>query len=117
MTAEPDSIEIKDLEEWTRWLAANGTGRDEIWVTIFKKSSGRQVISFDVLLEEALCWGWVDTQTKGIDDLRYRIRFRKRRAGSNWSPTNREIVCRLIEAGRMRTAGRGVLPPDLNCPT
>lgn len=116
MTSQPESIEISSLSEWTAWLIANGSATDQIWVTIFKKSSGRQVVSFDALLEEALCRGWVDTQTKGVDEFRYQIRFRKRRAGSNWSPTNREIVCRLIAAGRMQQAGMAVLPADLTCP-
>jgi uncharacterized protein YdeI (YjbR/CyaY-like superfamily) len=116
VTSEPETVEISDLSQWTAWLIANGSGCHQVWVMIYKKSSGRQVVSFDALLEEALRWGWVDTQTRGIDDLRYRIRFRKRRVGSNWSPTNREIACRLIAAGRMLSPGSAVLPADLTCP-
>jgi uncharacterized protein YdeI (YjbR/CyaY-like superfamily) len=116
VTTEIGSIEIGSLAAWTAWLVANGASSDQIWVTIFKKSSGRQVVSFDSLLEEALCHGWVDTQTKDVDELRYQIRFRKRRAGSKWSPTNCETVCLLIATGRMRESGRAVLPQDLTCP-
>jgi len=55
----------------------------------------------------------VDTQTKGIDDQRYAIRFVPRRPGSNWSATNRERVLRLRREGRMTPAGEATLPPDL----
>ena len=56
---------------------------------------------------------WVDTQTKSIDDQRYAIRFVPRRAGSNWSATNREKARRLLAEGRMAPAGKALLPPDL----
>jgi uncharacterized protein YdeI (YjbR/CyaY-like superfamily) len=71
------------------------------------------VVTFDQLLEVALCHGWVDVQTKGIDEERYGIRFVPRRPGSNWSPTNRAIVTRLLAEGRMRPAGLATLPGDL----
>jgi len=80
-----------------------------------KKSSGMQTVGFDELLEIALCWGWVDVMTKGIDDERYGIRFVPRKPGSDWSATNRRIVCRLIADGRMRPSGAALLPADLIC--
>jgi uncharacterized protein YdeI (YjbR/CyaY-like superfamily) len=111
-----DRIEIATLSEWRDWLASPVPDCDDVWVVIYKKASGRQTVTFDALLEEALCWGWVDTQTKSVDDERYSIRFRKRRPGSNWSATNRRIVCRLIKEGRMQPAGQALLPADLTCP-
>jgi uncharacterized protein YdeI (YjbR/CyaY-like superfamily) len=111
-----DRIQIATLSEWRDWLASPVPDCDDVWVVIYKKLSGRQTVTFDALLEEALCWGWVDTQTKSVDDERYSIRFRKRRPGSNWSATNRRIVCRLIKEGRMQPAGQALLPADLTCP-
>jgi uncharacterized protein YdeI (YjbR/CyaY-like superfamily) len=111
-----DRIQIATLSEWRDWLASPVPDCDDVWVVIYKKASGRQTVTFDALLEEALCWGWVDTQTKSVDDERYSIRFRKRRPGSNWSATNRRIVCRLIKEGRMQPAGQALLPADLTCP-
>lgn len=99
--------------ELDRWLAEHGPGERERVVSIYKKASGRQTVTFDELLDVALCHGWVDTQTKGIDDQRYAIRFVPRRPGSNWSATNREKVRRLLADGRMTPAGRAVLPDDL----
>ena len=80
---------------------------------MYKASSGQQSVTFGALLETAMCHGWVDTQTKRIDDDRYAIRFARRRPGSNWSARNRDIARRLVEEGRMQEAGRTVLPSDL----
>jgi uncharacterized protein YdeI (YjbR/CyaY-like superfamily) len=60
-----------------------------------------------------MCHGWVDTQTKHIDDERYAIRFVPRRQRSTWSPKNRAMARRLIDEGRMTEAGAATLPPDL----
>ena len=95
------------------WLAANGATARERIVAIFKKASGKQTVTFDQLLATALCYGWVDTQTKSIDEERYAVRFVPRKPNSNWSAINRDKVRRLIAAGRMTPAGEAVLPPDL----
>ena len=107
------AVPVSSAGEFHDWLAANGATERERVVAIYKKASGRQTVTFDELLDVALCHGWVDTQTKGIDDQRYAIRFVPRRPGSNWSATNREKVRRLLAEGRMTPAGQAVLPDDL----
>jgi uncharacterized protein YdeI (YjbR/CyaY-like superfamily) len=107
------AVPVSSAEEFGGWLAAHGAHARERVLAIYKKASGRQTVTFDELLDVALCHGWVDTQTKGIDDQRYVIRFVPRRPGSNWSATNREKVRRLLAEGRMAPAGRAVLPDDL----
>ena len=107
------AVPVASAGEFESWLAANGAAERERMVAIYKKASGRQTVTFDELLDVALCHGWVDTQTKGIDDERYAIRFVPRRPGSNWSATNREKVRRLLAEGRMTPAGQAVLPGDL----
>jgi uncharacterized protein YdeI (YjbR/CyaY-like superfamily) len=87
--------------------------RREVIVAIARKTSGRQSVTFHELLEIAMCHGWVDTQTRRIDDERYAIRYVRRRPGSNWSPRNREIARRLRAGGRLTAAGIVSLPPDL----
>jgi uncharacterized protein YdeI (YjbR/CyaY-like superfamily) len=99
--------------EFDGWLRDHGAAEREWVVAIFKKASGRQTVTFDELLDTALCHGWVDTQTKSIDDRRYAIRFVPRRPGSSWSPSNRDRVRRLRREGRMTPAGENLLPPDL----
>ena len=71
--------------ELDRWLRDHGATERELIAAIckFKKASGKQTVTFDELLETALCYGWVDSQTKSIDDERYAIRFVPRRPGSN----------------------------------
>ena len=108
-----DAIEMRSADEFAIWLVANGVAAREVWVWIYKKASGKQVVGFGPLLETALCHGWVDVQTKGIDEERYGIRFVPRRAGSNWSATNRAIVKRLRAEGRMAETGKALLPAEL----
>ena len=104
---------VSSATQVDRWLRDHGSAEREIIVAIFKKASGKQTVTFDELLETALCHGWVDTHTKGIDEERYATRFLPRRPGSNWSPTNREIARRLLRENRMAPAGVAALPADL----
>jgi uncharacterized protein YdeI (YjbR/CyaY-like superfamily) len=104
---------VASADEFDRWLGDHGASEGERIVAIHKKASGRQTVTFDELLDVALCHGWVDTQTKGIDQDRYAIRFVPRRPGSNWSATNRDRVRRLQQDGRLTPAGQAALPADL----
>jgi uncharacterized protein YdeI (YjbR/CyaY-like superfamily) len=107
------SIPMARAADFDRWLRVHGETEREIVVAIYKKTSGKQTVTFVELLEAALCHGWVDTQTKGIDDERYAIRFVPRRRGSNWSAPNRELARRLLADGRLTAAGLATLPADL----
>jgi len=91
----------------------NGAREPEVVVAIHNRASGRQTVGLVALQEVALCHGWVDTQTKRIDEQRYAIRFVPRRPGSNWSPKNRELARRMLEDGRMTRAGAATLPANL----
>jgi uncharacterized protein YdeI (YjbR/CyaY-like superfamily) len=109
------AVDFASSEQFDQWMAANHATERELWAAIYKKSSKKQTVGFDPLLEIALCWGWVDVQTKGIDDECYGIRFVPRKPGSNWSAINRGIVCRLLAEGRMQPCGKALLPADLVC--
>jgi hypothetical protein len=102
-----------DLQDQAAATLNRGTGPLLNSRVFFKKSSKKQTVSFDELLEVALTRGWVDVQTKGVDDQRYGIRFVPRKPGSNWSATNRRIVNRLLNEGRMHPAGKALVPADL----
>ena len=104
---------VDSAGQFDEWLRAHGDTEREVVLAIYKKASGKETVTFDELLEIALCHGWVDVQTKGIDAETYAIRFVPRRPGSNWSATNRAIVRRLLTEGRMTPAGIAVLPEDL----
>ena len=101
------------MADFDRLLSGKGRGAREVVVAIYKKASGKQTVTLTGLQEVALCHGWVDTQTKRIDDERYAIRFVPRRADSSWSETNRQMARRLREEGRIRPAGAAKLPRDL----
>jgi len=104
---------IDSAAEFDRWLSEHGADQRELIVAIYRKASDKQTVAFQALLATAMCHGWVDTQTKRIDDERYAIRYVPRRPGSTWSARNRNIARRLVDEGRMTSAGRAVLPPDL----
>ena len=107
------AIPVESPDDLDGWLGANGAAASEVVVSLFKRTSGRQTVTLTALQEMALCHGWVDTQTRRIDDDRYAIRFVPRRPRSNWSEKNREMARRLLAGGRIRPAGRATLPPDL----
>jgi uncharacterized protein YdeI (YjbR/CyaY-like superfamily) len=107
------AVQFDSDAELEHWLREHGASARELIVAIYKKDSGKQTVTFDALLATAMCHGWIDTQTKGIDDERYAIRFVPRKPGSNWSAYNRKRIKELIAAGRMTPAGTAMLPPDL----
>ena len=111
---DPSSaLAIASDDDLDAWLAKHCASEREVVVAIYKRASGRQTVSLGALQEVAVRHGWVDTQTKRIDDDRYAIRFVPRRSGSHWSPRNRVTARQLKDAGRMTDAGLATLPDDL----
>jgi uncharacterized protein YdeI (YjbR/CyaY-like superfamily) len=88
-----------------RWLQANHEIESELWVKIFKKKTGIPSVTWDDVVIESLCWGWIDGLKKSMDDQAYLQRITPRKAKSNWSKRNREHAERLISEGRMAEAG------------
>lgn len=105
MTDEYLLIHFEDGEQLEAWLEENGKAEDELWVEIYKKHTGVKSLSWTEIVESVLCFGWIDSQSRRIDDDRYRQRLTPRRARSKWSKINREKAEALIAAGRMREAG------------
>jgi uncharacterized protein YdeI (YjbR/CyaY-like superfamily) len=105
---EPDPLRImtfatpKDLGEW---LKLNHATERELWVKIFKKNSGIQSVTWNNVVIEILCWGWIDGVKKSLDDQAYLQRITPRTARSNWSKRNTEHVERLISEDRMMESG------------
>lgn len=89
-----------------QWLSRNHAKAQCIRIQIAKKASGIRSINYDEALEVALCYGWIDGQSKTIDEAWYWQRFTPRRPRSSWSKRNRDIVARLIREGRMQPAGQ-----------
>ncbi len=102
---EGEELEPADRAEWRRWLQRNHATARRVWLVSPKKSTGRQRLSYDDQIEEALCFGWVDSTVRRIDDERAALMFAPRRPGSTWAATNKARVARLTAAGLMADVG------------
>lgn len=113
--AVPPSPNGKELlapasrEEWRAWLSAEPNRTEGVWVAYPKKSANVTGPSYDDLVEEALCFGWIDGQGAKGDDERTLNWFSPRRKGGIWARSNKERVERLIAAGLMTERGLGVI--------
>lgn len=105
-----ESVYCATREAWRAWLAKHHTTRREIWLIYYKKGSGRPRVAYGDAVEEALCFGWIDSTVKPLDAERYAQRFTPRKAGSNWSTPNLIRVRRLVAAGLMMPAGARHIP-------
>lgn len=99
------TLYITNRKAWRAWLAKNHARKKEIWLIYYKKHSGKPRIPYNDAVEEALCYGWIDSIIKRIDDDRMAQRFSPRRTKSILSETNRERVRRLIKAKKMTRFG------------
>jgi uncharacterized protein YdeI (YjbR/CyaY-like superfamily) len=98
-------LTVADRVAWRLWLSNHHRTEREIWLVYFKKDSGRKRIPYNDAVEEALCYGWIDSTLKKVDEKRYAQRFTPRKPGSQLSPMNRERVKRLITKRKMTRAG------------
>jgi uncharacterized protein YdeI (YjbR/CyaY-like superfamily) len=98
-------IYFSSPQDFYDWLEQNHETADEVYVGFFKQHTGKRAMSWSEAVDQALCFGWIDTRTNAIDEDRYMQRFTPRRPGSNWSKINVEKVAKLKEAGLMRPAG------------
>jgi uncharacterized protein YdeI (YjbR/CyaY-like superfamily) len=98
-------IFARDRAEWRRWLKKNHARGEEVWLGFYNKASGKQTVSYDHAVEEALCFGWVDGKKKNLNEEAYAFRFTPRKAQSAWSKSNLARVERLIAEGKMMPAG------------
>lgn len=105
---EPNPSKIMSFEtskDLGRWLKVNHATESELWVKIFKKKTRILSVTWDDVVIESLCWGWIDGIKKSIDEQAYLQRITPRKVRSNWSKRNREHAERLIREGRMTEHG------------
>jgi uncharacterized protein YdeI (YjbR/CyaY-like superfamily) len=98
-------LEFESRAVWEVWLDANHAAARGVWIKIAKKASGIATVTHAEALEVALCFGWIDGQRLGFDEVWFLQRFTHRRPRSRWSQINRDKVESLIEQGMMRPAG------------
>ena len=94
-----------DKEDWRKWLELNHQKKDAVWLIFYKKKSPNYNLSWSESVDEALCFGWIDSVKKSIDTEKYKQYFSKRKPKSNWSKINKDKVKGLIEQGLMEEAG------------
>jgi uncharacterized protein YdeI (YjbR/CyaY-like superfamily) len=98
-------VSFRTAADWEEWLQANHSTRRELWLRIFKKSSGKETVTYAEALDVALCYGWIDGLKKSYDAESWIQRFCPRRPKSLWSKLNTQHVARLRKAGRMKPPG------------
>ena len=102
----PQSVHPLTRAAWRAWLAQHHADATGVWLITYKKATGKPRVAYDEAVEEALCFGWIDSIGRRIDDERYQVRFTPRRKGSVWSAVNIAAVARLTEQGLMHPAGQ-----------
>lgn len=96
---------FKTSDNWRNWLASNHDKENEVWLIFFKKETGEPSIEYESAVEEALCFGWIDSIIKKIDEKRYARKFTPRKDSSKWSELNKKRVAKLIKDNRMTEMG------------
>jgi uncharacterized protein YdeI (YjbR/CyaY-like superfamily) len=104
-TPPPNSVHPKTRAEWRMWLSKHYLQQEGVWLITFKKASGKPRIEYDEAVEEALCFGWVDSKPNKLDDERSMLWFAPRKVGTGWSKLNKDRVEKLIANGLMTPAG------------
>lgn len=94
-----------DRQQWRNWLKKHHSSKGHVWLLYYRKSSGVPTISWSEAVSEALCFGWVDSTKKTIDDQRFIQFFTQRKPKSTWSKINKDKIDELIGQGLMTTAG------------
>ena len=118
---------FRNRQQWRSWLNKNHSRKKEAWVVFYKKHTGKKGVAYADVIEEALCFGWIDGPLRRIDGEKHAIKFVPRRKRSVWAASNVERVERMIELGKMAPAGLAafqghearavpkviLMPPDL----
>lgn len=100
-----ETFQPKSRSEWREWLSANQSTAKVVWLIVVKKGSRTIGISYDEAVEEALCFGWIDSRTKTVDATRYKLQMTPRKPGSVWSKPNKQRIKKLMKDGQMTAVG------------
>ena len=107
------SFTPSDLPDWRNWLVKNHAREQEVWLVYLKPASGKANLDYESSVEEALCFGWIDSLIQTIDEQKYARKFNPRRMESKWSETNKRRVLKVINEGRMTEAGMAKVTFDV----
>jgi uncharacterized protein YdeI (YjbR/CyaY-like superfamily) len=96
-------------QEWRDWLLAEAASSDSIWLTVWKRAAGPGKLTYDDVVDEALCHGWIDSTVNRFDETSYLLLLARRKKGSIWSAVNKARIERLAAEGRMLESGQAVI--------
>jgi uncharacterized protein YdeI (YjbR/CyaY-like superfamily) len=105
MDKEIETFYPKSRQEWREWLQENHHAKQSIWIIYYKKKSNIPTVMYSEAVDEALCFGWIDSKTKPLDEEKFMQFFSKRKTKSVWSKINKEKIEHLTNAGLMTKAG------------
>lgn len=102
-------ILFEERSAWRNWLAENHASSKGIFVITWRKGAGKPILSYDDMVEEALCFGWIDSLPRKLDDQRTMLYFSPRKKGSPWSGLNKERIIKLEAEGLIEEPGRRLI--------
>lgn len=105
MLNDAELVQVERRREWRRWLEENHTRPNGVWIVTFKKHCGEKHLPYGHVIEEALCFGWIDSLGRKLDKDRSMLWMSPRKPGSGWSKLNKERIERMIDTGLMTPAG------------
>lgn len=103
---DKETYHAKNAQEWRNWLMKNHQTKKSVWLIIYHKGSGNKSIYCEDAVEQAICFGWVDSKPNKRDDKSYYLYFASRNKNSNWSKANRARALKMIEKGQMMPSGQ-----------
>jgi len=106
------TLVVRTLGQWREWLTEHHATASEVWLIFHKRQTGVATIAYKDARDEALCFGWVDSLVKRLDDRRYALKFTQRRENSRWSAVNRQRYAELKASGRLKPPGIERPPTD-----
>ncbi len=104
-TTPIETLEVNNRREWRKWLNDHHDSMPEIWLVFHKRHTGIEAMSYDDAVEEALCFGWIDSIVRRLDDALYARKFTPRKADSKWSTVNRRRYADLESRGLLAAPG------------
>ncbi|MBD3412899.1 MAG: hypothetical protein GF421_00510 [Candidatus Aminicenantes bacterium] len=108
-----NSLYLKNRRAWRQWLQKNHQTQSEIWLIYYKKHTGKPRIPYDDAVEEAICYGWIDSTVKRLDEERYCQRYTPRKKKSQWSATNVRRLKKMLDQDKMTKAGLDIIPAEV----
>lgn len=109
MSENIPTVHPENRAEWRSWLEKNHTSQNSVWLIYNKVNSGRPILSHTDAIDEALCFGWIDSKGMSVDDKAFKVCFTKRKPKSMWSKINKEKIEKLKKQGLMTEPGMAVI--------